>query len=448
MRKRYFSLFLLLLLYFSLGLMSGLNNLLTPIFKQMFHVSYFQANLVPGAFFSACCIGALVYLFLPKVNLHFLTKLSYAQLILLGIVFLSLGCFIFIPAAIFKNYYFFLIGLFIIGLGFTYIQISLTPSILLVTEEKQSIGYLNLAGGINSLATTISPFIGTAIFINLFKVEQISANIKYPYLILGLMFIILLIIMHKYLKITDLSGQNQNNNKIEAWNYKQLRYGMLAIFLYVGAEATIGNNLITYLESPLNLSAGMLLASKLLAFYWGGAMVGRFLYFVAQAKLRLRSKITVMIVLTVGFTLVISIMSNIWDTSYFLFNLVIASLLMVLIKNLRYTLMCFCALAIFNTIIASTLSHSEFAIWSLISIGIANSIMWPGILNLALKGLGAYRKQASSLLILMVSGGAAIPLGFGLIADGSNIKHSFLFIIICYSYIFFYSNVYHKLIKN
>ncbi|AUR51956.1 MFS transporter [Aquella oligotrophica] len=256
-------------LFFGWGFVTCLNDLLTPIFKGLFSISHFQANLVAFAFFTAYFIGSLIYVMAAKFGIKFFENLGYKGLILFGLILSAIGCLIFVPAAIYKSYGIFLTGLFAIGFGFTFLQISANPLVLITGNPDTAASRLNLAGGFNSLATAIAPIIGVLVFYELLQVKTNSENLKYPYIILAGFFGLLALMIYKFLHTKEEYASHDTGGKLFALNHLNLIFGMGAIFFYVGSEVTIGTNLVAFLKSPETVSLQEDVAGKLLAFYWG-----------------------------------------------------------------------------------------------------------------------------------------------------------------------------------
>lgn len=443
----------LLGLFFGWGFVTCLNDLLTPILKDLFHLTQLEANFVSFAFFIAYFIGSLLYVLSSMMGIMFFIRLGYKGLILLGLILSGLGCLIFIPAALYKSYFIFLFGLFSIGLGFTFLQISANPLVLISGDSKTGASRLNLAGGFNSLATAIAPIIGVFIFYKILGVNNNHANLKYPYIMLAVFFGILLLLIYKFLKTNESHTFSANSGKPYALNHANLLFGTLAIFFYVGAEVTIGSNLISYLKSKYTLNLSNEMAGILLAFYWGGAMIGRFLGGVALSKQNILKKLIFMIVIAAVLTELIVYITkvNYSMLTYYIGFQAIAIVLFLFSRNSRINLILFSIVNIINLVIGSTIYNSWFAIWAILSAGIFNSVMWPNIFDLAIAELGKYKEQGASFLVMMILGGAILPVIQGGVADHANIVISFLVPVVGYAYILLYSLFYSqkqfKLIK-
>lgn len=433
-------------LFFGWGFVTCLNDLLTPIFKGLFQISQLQANLVAFAFFTAYFIGSLIYVMAPKFGIRFFEKLGFKGLILLGLALSALGCLVFIPAAIYKSYYIFLLGLFSIGFGFTFLQISANPLVLITGNPKTAASRLNLAGGFNSLATAVAPLLGVFVFYELLHVKDNSENLKYPYMILALFFIVLGFMIWKFLHAEqDKQAKHDTGGKLFALNHLNLIFGMLGIFFYVGSEVSIGTNLVSFLSSNSTLGLEESVAGKLIAFYWGGAMIGRFLGSIALSDSKFIKKILLMVVTSAALTTFMVFSAHDVDVHlefYVVFQILAIVLLLACNGSPRRNLILFSLVNIVNLIVAMMMSHTLFGAWAVLSIGLFNSVMWPNIFDLGIAKLGKYSEQGSSLLVMMILGGALLPVLQGHLADISGIVTSYWVPVIGYVYILCYAIFY------
>lgn len=433
-------------LFFGWGFVTCLNDLLTPILKQMFALNYFQANFVAFVFFTAYFVGSLLYIVSSMLGFRFFINLGYKGLILLGLILAAFGCLLFIPAAMLKSYPVFLLGLFAIGFGFTFLQISANPLVLISGDQSTGASRLNLAQGFNSLATTIAPIIGVYVVYELLDIKSNQSHLKYPYMFLCLFFVILAILIYKGLRVDETHTFNNVSGKPYALNHSNLLFGAFAIFFYVGSEVAIGTNLVSYLKSNATVGVSDFIAGKLLAFYWGGAMIGRFLGGIALSKIQFIKKLTLMVIIAVILTLLIVAVTDISDLNLLYYTLFesLAIILFLLSRNSRFNIIFFTLVNVINLLIGVTTHNSWFAVWAILSIGLFNSVMWANIFDLATDDLGQYREQGSSFLIMMILGGAILPVLQGFVADKSNIVTSFTIPIIGYAYILFYGLLYSK----
>jgi len=287
-------------LFFMWGFITCMNDILIPYLKMMFDLSYFQVMLVNFAFFGAYFIGSLAYFIISSTKGDPVLKMGYKKGIILGLLVSGTALTIFFPAASFHSYGLFLSALFILGLGFTLLQITANPYVAILGSDETASSRLNLSQGFNSLGTTIAPIIGGYLVFHYFakygqpllnnlgeKIytsdgAQVTAfSVQAPYLIFAAVFFIIAFIVYKIElpKVTD-------NEEIEfsagALKYRNLVLGMVAIFMYVGAEVSIGSIMINYIKQQLNI--GEMVAKSYLAFYWGGAMIGRFMGAISMSS--------------------------------------------------------------------------------------------------------------------------------------------------------------------
>ena len=345
-----------------------------------------------------------------------------------------------------KSYPIFLIGLFSIGFGFTFLQISANPLVLISGDAETGASRLNLAGGFNSLATTVAPIIGVYVFYDLLDVNHVHDHLKYPYIMLAVFFLCLLGLMYKFLHTNEQHTFSQESGKPYALNHANLLFCAFAIFFYVGSEVSVGTNLISYLKSANTVGLPDNIAGKLLAFYWGGAMIGRFLGGIALGKTPMAKKVIYMILLAAGLTGLIMFVTNLAGIQimYYIAFQVLALVLFLCSKNSRINLILFSTVNIVNLFIGAVLHNGWFSAWAILSIGLFNSVMWPNIFDLAIDGLGKLKEQGSSFLVMMILGGAIMPVIQGHIADTANIEISFLVPVIGYVYILLYCLFYSK----
>jgi FHS family L-fucose permease-like MFS transporter len=428
------------LLFFMWGFITCLNDILIPYLKGVFDLSYFQANLVQFAFFGAYFIGSLIYYF---VSLKFgdpIGKIGYKKGMLAGLVTAALACLLFYPAAQLHSYGLFLSALFCLGLGLTMLQIAANPYVALLGKPETASSRLNLAQAFNSFGTTIAPIIGGFLIFQYFFKEGDNADaVKTPYLFLALSFLAVAFIVSRF-RLPEVHVHGDHPEKPAALKFPHLRWGMLAIFCYVGAEVAIGSNLVSFLGHEAVAGLSEQAASKYLALYWGGAMTGRFvgaLYLSSgEAKRKLLGSLSifglsyVFISLITGFSvlemlpfaglMMLNFMVFIWGRS-------VAS----------KTLSVFALMAAGLLLIGSH-SGGNLALWSIIGVGLFNSIMWSNIFTLSIAGLRQHTGQGSSLLVMMILGGALIAPAQGLVADMVGIRLSFLVPVLCYVYLFYF----------
>ncbi|MCL4540455.1 MAG: sugar MFS transporter [Bacteroidetes bacterium] len=396
-------------LFFMLGSITSLNDILIPHLKAIFLLNYAEAMLVQFCF-------RLAYLLISLPAGRIVGKLGYKKGIVIGLATAGAGCLAFYPAASLETYAIFLIALFILASGFTFLQVSANPYVSILGKPETASSRLNLTQAFDSLGTTVAPYLGSLLILsfavksgqelqklapdqlNLYKLAE-ARSVQVPYLGLAALLFIIAIIF-SVLKLPNVKGGQSmpsgNDGKSydeihkSAWGYKHLYLGALGIFVYVGAEASIGSFLVNYFGSHDVLSMPALVAGKFVAFYWGGAMIGRFIGSGLQRKIK--------------------------PSKMLAFNALVAALLVV----------------------TSMLTFGYLAMWTILLVGLFNSIMFPTIFTLAINGLGKHTSQGSGILCMAIVGGAVVPVLQGFLADQIGIHHAFLIPVICYLYIIFY----------
>jgi len=416
------------ILFFLWGFITVLVDSLVPRLKEVFEMSYAKTVLVQFAFFTAFFVISL-----PAGAI--LTKIGYKKGIVLGLVIMAIGCLLFYPAAEYRNFNVFLVGYFTLAAGITVLQVAANPYVALLGSEDGASSRLNLSQAFNSLGTTIAPVVG-ALFLLSDSVktsEEISllnntdkasyyaaeaATVQTPFLFIAA-FIGILALTFSFIKLPKVMEESPKGGYLALLKNKMMMLGALGIFVYVGAEVAIGSFLVNYFndmnlaviiaENQTMMNIANTIASTFnktfsnsdpksllgifIIFYWGGAMIGRF----------------------IGAYLT-KIMSPGRVLSIF------ALLAIVLI-----------AISI-NTV-------GLVSMWSILAVGLFNSIMFPTIFTLTLEGLGDLKAQASGLLCMAIVGGAIIPFAFGSLIDGFGFKTAFILTMICYGYILYYGMI-------
>ncbi|MEM1137854.1 MAG: MFS transporter, partial [Bacteroidota bacterium] len=279
------ALIVLTLLFFLWGFLTCMNDILIPYLKSVFQLSFFQAMLVQFAFFLAYFIGSLIYFIISASSGDPISKLGYKNGILGGLLISGISCALFYPAAEYKVYGFFLGALFFLGIGFTLLQIAANPYVSILGSEETASSRLNLSQGFNAFGTTIAPLIGGYLVFQYFAVDgEVTADsVKIPYLIFSAVFFLTAVVI-KLTPLPRFSSDEQIESGAGALKYPHLVLGMLAIFFYVGGEVTIGSALINFFELEEIMGLAPTKADVFLSFYWGGAMIGRFLGAISLGK--------------------------------------------------------------------------------------------------------------------------------------------------------------------
>ncbi len=386
-----FALVSLTSLFFMWGFITCLNDILIPHLKNVFNLSYSQAMLIQFCFFCAYFLVSL-----PAGSL--IKKFGYQKGIVCGLVIASIGCALFYPAASQQSYPLFLGALFVLASGITLLQVSANPYVSILGDAKTASSRLTLTQAFNSLGTTIAPYLGGLLILDVAADSMTAAQgaqaVQVPYLILASVLLILAAIF-AYIKLPNLghaTSTETGHTQIagSAWSHRHLVLGAIGIFVYVGAEVGIGSFLINFmgLESIAHLEESE--AAHYLTYFWGGAMVGRFIGAAVMQKV------------SGGKVLFI------------------------------------CASAASLLLVVTMLTSGAIAMWSILLIGLCNSIMFPTIFSLAVTGLKEHTSQGSGILCLAIVGGAIIPLLQGFLADAIGVQLSFILPLTCFIYIAYY----------
>jgi len=390
-------------LFFMWGFLTCLNDILIPHLKAIFDLSYARVMLIQFAFFSAYFLFSVPWS-------RIVNTIGYKTTMVVGLLTMALGAFLFIPAASVVSFPLFLTALLVLAAGITGLQVSANPYVDLLGKPETASSRLDLTQAFNSLGTTIAPKVGGLLILSaaplaaehlrqftpealhLYRLQQ-AASVKMPYTVIGvaLMLLALLIGLSKLPQVetmTGLPGQKANDS---IWRHPNLVFGAIGIFAYVGAEVSIGSFLVNYFGLPEIAGLTAKTAAGYVSFYWGSAMVGRFV----GAPLLQRFK--------PGYLLAI------------------------------------CTVAAATLVIASMALTGHVAMWVILGVGFFNSIMFPTIFSLGEAELGPLSGTGSGLLNMAIVGGAIIPVLQGFIADHAGLHHAFVLPVVCYLYILFYA---------
>lgn len=452
---------LLTTLFFMWGFITVVNDPLISAFKKIFDLQAFHAGLVQSAFFIAFFVVSILYFLISTSRGEDpINKIGYKKGMAYSLGVCSLGCFSFYPSALAESYPMFLVSLFILASGITLLQICANPYAAIMGSKETASSRLNLAQGLNSLGTTIAPLAASLLIFKIFTngTEPTLEAISSTYLITGSLFLILALIVWRA-SMPAYTNAEKVEGGLTVLQFPQLKWGIGAIFFYVGGEVAIGSWLMPFMENVFGFEPTK--AGAYLAFYWGGAMIGRLLGAVSlNNELAEGKKYPMMAGISiVVFSFIYLITGLDLDDSGAIafvgleFNEVLFYLLFLGLNyvafilgksNAARSLSIFCVIVIALLLIGVFSGESKLALWALLSIGLFNSIMWSNIFTLAIKDLGVYTSQGSSLLVMAIVGGAFIPPLQGLMSDMVGSQLSFLTPVICYVYILFYGLVGHK----
>lgn len=454
-------------LFFIWGFITCLNDMLIPYFKSVFELSNFQANLVQFAFFTAYFVISLIYFLVSRHIGDPIDKVGYKNAIIAGLLTSTAACLMFFEEAgsMEPSFPVFLCALFLLGTGFTFLQISANPLVSMLGTPETSSSRLNLSQGFNSLGTTIAPIVGSYVIFNFFNDSDPyrggAQAVQIPYLALAciLLFLSVTIFLSDIpdmrpskkeeteegsLTVSDNSltttiSETATKAKKSALEYPHLVFGMFAIFFYVGGEVTIGSNLVTYMKECVGIIQEFT-AGRFLAFYWGGAMIGRFVGSLSMSNMESVKKYSFMAAVAIaGFILIFTITGfNIDEVLPFVGYLVANYIAFISAKSIPSR-----TLGIFATINIALLTamlvfDGMLSLWCILAVGLFNSIMFSNVFTLAIRELEEHTAQGSSLLVMMILGGAVVPPLQGLLADNIGVHMAFALPIVCYVYLMWY----------
>ena len=458
-------------LFFLWGFMTVFNDILIPRFKEAFTLTYFQAMLVQFAFFGAYFVGSLIYFIISITTGDPIAKLGYKNGVVIGLLISATGSALFWPAAMAMSYPMFLIALFIVGLGFAMLQIAANPYVTILGPEKTASSRLNLAQGFNSIGTTIGPIIGGFLIYQYFaKTGSHGADsVKLPYLMFSIVFVVLALIFF-FIHLPHI-GEGRIKRGAGALNYPHVVLGVIAIFMYVGGEVSVGSAIINFLGQPTVAGLTAVEASKYVSLYWGGLMIGRFMGAVEMSEMRKVNKQIMLIIIPLLAYLLLwaakscpmdalqnhtvgDILTQ-WGESFranwavfqlYLPFIGLCWLLFQFGKGLAGRTLTIFSLTVCALLITAILAGGKMAMWCIVAIGLFTSIGWSNTFSLALEGTGVLKSQVSSLLVMAILGGAILPPLQGFIADATkNLQLSFIVPLIAYAYVAFYGALGHKI---
>jgi MFS transporter, FHS family, L-fucose permease len=423
------------MIFFLFGFVTTFNITLADKFKAVFELSNFQAQLVNGAFF-------FTYFVLSFTAGGIIKKIGYKAGVILGLILVAAGSFLFFPAAKALSFPFFLFAIFIMAGGVVFLQVAANPYVTALGPSETASGRLNLTQALNSIATYLAPLVASAF---VFKAaadaltpSEAANQVPVPFLIIGIVVLIIAIAIY-FLKLPEISTQGVEKKSV--WKYPHVILGAVGIFCYVGAEVGTAAMLQRYFQEALKMAQND--AAKMIALYWGGSMVGRFygsfmLSNVTNSKKYLYAGLVVALAVFVGWF----VRHNITDGLIFAGIAVVNYLLIQLGRGKTAR-----SLAVFGLVAALLLvvvmvTGSSVILWVGLSIGFFNSIMFPNIFSLGVDGLDKGElSMASGLINTLIVGGAVVPVLMGLVADGLGVKFAFILPIICYLYIVFFALV-------
>jgi FHS family L-fucose permease-like MFS transporter len=390
-------------LFFMWGFLTCLNDILVPHLKSIFDLNYAQVMLIQFAFFGAYFIFSI-----PSAKI--IDWIGYQRSMVAGLLTMGLGAFLFVPAASVPSFPLFLGALIVLAAGITCLQVAANPYVTVLGKPQTASSRLNLTQAFNSLGTFLAPFFGSLLILSAapktmteiramapdalqaYRLHE-AATVKTPYVGLGVALVVLALAIGSFKLPKIPHAQHQLGEKVNdsIWKHPNLIFGAIAIFVYVGAEVSIGSFLVNYFSQPDIGGLTEKVAASFVAFYWGGAMVGRFIGSGLLQKMKTGQLLGI------------------------------------------------CAVCAAGLVAISMLTSGHFAMYSIILVGFFNSIMFPSIFTLGVAELGPLTGDGSGIMIMAIVGGAIIPVAQGWIADRIGIHHAFFLPVICYLYILFFA---------
>jgi FHS family L-fucose permease-like MFS transporter len=390
-------------LFFMWGFLTVMNDILIPHFKIIFDLNYAQAMFVQFTFFIA-------YFLLSLPSGGIVKAVGYKYSMVIGLATMAAGAWLFLAAASGPYYGFFLLALFVLASGMTLLQVSSNPYVTALGPARTASSRLNLAQAVNSLGTAIAPALGGILILGAgsLTIDELhrlpetaqqayrvsaAATVKLPYLVFGAMLVLLAVLVWRF-RLPVLPAIEGDSPSAEGgrsvWRVRHLMLGAAGIFLYCGAEVAIGSFLVNFLADPKIAGLPPAVAAHYVSLYWTGAMIGRFVGAALLQRIRASNLLG-------------------WYGA-------IASLLVWI--------------CVFST------GHA--AMWTIISVGLFNSIMFPNIFALAIEDLGPLTGYGSGVLIMAILGAAVVPLAQGLLADRIGVHHAYFLPALCYLYVVYY----------
>lgn len=434
-------------LFFLWGFMTVFNDILIPRFKEAFTLNYFHAMLVQFAFFGAYFVGSVLYFLISATAGDPIARIGYKRGVILGLLISAAGSALFWPAATLTSYPLFLVALFIVGLGFAMLQIAANPYVTILGPERTASSRLNLAQGFNSVGTTLGPLIGGFLIFSYFAHSGAHGadSVKVPYLAFCLVFVALAGVF-TLIHLPDIHA-GEIEKGAGALKYPHVVLGILAIFMYVGGEVSVGSSIINFLGQKTVAGLSALEAKNYVSLFWGGMLIGRFMGAIELSDLKPRNKqlllaalpITGALVLFAAFAYKFGDAGRAWAVvrSYLPFLIGCWVLFQFARGRANRALMLF-SLVVVGLLATAIFAGGHVAMWCVVGIGLFTSIGWSNTFSLAIEGVGPLKSQASSLLVMAILGGALLPPLQGFIADHFQLQWSYIVPLCAYAYVAFY----------
>ncbi len=405
-------------MFFIFGFVSWVNAILIPYFKISLELTHFQSYLVAFAFYIA-------YLLMSVPASVLLEKLGFKKGMMIGFFIMALGAFLFIPAALSRTYGLFLIGLFSIGTGLAILQTAANPYITIVGPIDRAAQRISIMGVCNKLAGILAPLVFAAVVLKVsdnelfnalkdgtlsgfeknIALENLIRRVIIPYAILGmLLFLTGILVFFSPLPEINTAQANkeetagEHDGKTTIFQFPHLILGALAIFFHVGSQIIAIDTIIGYAQS---MGLTLLEAKTFPSYTLGATMIGYIFGIIAIPRFINQRNALIMV----------TVLGTIFSA-------------MVLLTHGEVTF----------------LGHRvDISIWFLVALGLANSLIYPNIWPLAIKGLGRFTKRGSSLLVMGLCGNAITPVIYGRLADLWNVHDAYVILLPCYLYLLFFA---------
>ena len=446
----------LITVFFFWGFVAASNDILIPVFQKAFNLSHAQSQLVSFAFYIAYTVGSLAYFGISRLaGQDLLNRIGYRNGICLGLLVSALGTLLFYPAANSGSFVLMLSGLFIVGLGFSLQQIAANPLAIVMGNPATGAQRLTLAGGVNNFGTTIGPLlVSVAIFGSVASgnTEASIESVKMPYLVLGAAFVLVALFL-KFSAVPnhiDLEGVARSEaqdtaslaHRSSAFAYPQLLLGMLAIFLYVGVEVSTGAHLPAYMREHLGVDTAAV--APYVSLYWASLMIGRWTgaagaFEIGGGARRMLTLVLPFVAFGVFLAVNAALRHEVAQFYGYAGVIVVMIAATLLSRGNPARMLLYFALCGIAALLVGMASDGRTSAMAFISSGLFCSTMWPCVFALAIAGLGRHTNQGSSLLVMMIMGGALVPLLQGVLADTAGIHMSFWVGVACFAYLAFYA---------
>lgn len=421
-------------IFFIFGFATTFIITLSSQVKDIFSLTEFQAQLLNFAFFITYALISI------PIGLY-IKKIGYKTALVIGLFLMALGAFLFYPSAILPSFPLFLLSTFILAAGVVFLQTAANPYVTALGPQDTASSRLNLTQALNSIATMLAPWIIGAFIITgtseMLSAAQRAESVQMPFIIMATIIILIALIIMA-IKLPEI--QKSSTERKSVWKYPHVLLGALGIFFYVGAEVGNGSLMTNYIVNTLGLTKEV--ATNYVAIYWGGAMVGRFFGSFMFSGISFTKKLTYALpVLALALVSGSFVTGWNWNIGLVFLGVAVANFIIMQIGTGKAAR----TLAVFALVAAAldlftTFSTGDVALWTVISIGLFNSIMFPNIFTLAVKDLDSGElSTASGVINTMIFGGAIIPPVMGIVADSYGYTWAFIVPAVCYLYIFFYA---------